>query len=213
MMQPDQSDQSDHPTPRPDRPKGPVRTGPAWLTPLCEYGPLAIFFLAYWLGDLMLATKAVIVATAAACLLSYIALRRIPWLPLTTAVIVAVFGGLTLWLQDETFIKMKPTIVQLLFAAILFGAAALGKLPLKRLMGAGLALPDAAWRALGLRFAVFFLILAGLNELVWRTQSTDFWVNFKLFGLIGLNILFMATQIPFIMRHATDANRSAPPRD
>jgi intracellular septation protein len=125
----------------------------------------------------------------------------VPLVPLITAAIVAVFGGLTLWLQDETFIKMKPTIVQALFAVVLLGGLALGRPLLKPLLGAVMPpMSERAWRQFTLRYALFFLAMAGLNELVWRTQSTDFWVTFKVFGLPGMTILFILAQIPFVGR-------------
>jgi intracellular septation protein len=115
--------------------------------------------------------------------------------------VVGVFGGLTLWSGDEIFIKMKPTIVQLLFAAALLGGLALDRPVLKPLLGAAWPMDDLGWRRLSLRFAVFFLIMAALNEAVWRTQSTDAWVLFKVFGLFGLTLLFSLAQMPLMTRH------------
>ena len=126
-------------------------------------------------------------------------------MPLITAAIVAVFGGLTLWLQDETFIKMKPTIVEALFSAILLGGLALGRPLLKPLLGAAWPMDDAGWRKLTLRFAVFFAAMAALNEIVWRTQSTDVWVTFKVVGLMALTLLFAVFQAPLMKRHAVEA--------
>lgn len=183
------------------------RPEPRWLKPVTEYGPLAIFFAAYWYGDLMLATKAVVVATVIALAISYGIARRIPIMPLVTAIIVVIFGGLTILLADETFIKMKPTIVQLLFAGVLLGGIALGRQPLKLVLSGAITMRDAAWRTLTLRFALFFLVMAGVNEIVWRTQSTDFWVNFKVFGLLGITLLFSLSQAPFIARENTAAEK------
>ena len=177
------------------------RPAPAWLKPVTEYGPLAVFVVAYALGDLMVATAALIAATAVALILSYAMARHIPALPLVTAIIVGIFGGLTLWLQDETFIKLKPTIVQVLFAAVLFGGLLFNKPLLKKVMGAALHMDDQGWRILTLRFAVFFLVMAGLNEVVWRTQSTDIWVGFKTFGIVGLTLVFGLCQAGVIKRH------------
>jgi intracellular septation protein len=177
------------------------RAAPRWVAPLCEYGPLAAFFVAYLRWDLMVAT-AVLIATALLALgLSFWKSRRLPWMPVITAGVVALFGGLTLWFSDETFIKMKPTIVQLLFAAILFGGVALRRPVLKTLLGNAWPMDDAGWRRLSFRFAVFFLAMAGLNEAVWRTQSTDVWVAFKVFGLLGLTLLFTLAQLPLMQRH------------
>ncbi len=178
---------------------------PKWLRPLTEYGPLAAFMGAYWYSDLMLATQAVVVATILALALAYLIARRVPMLPLVTAGLVVVFGGLTLWLKDETFIKMKPTIVQLLFAVILFGGLALGRHPLRLVLKGALTMGDAAWRTLTVRFGLFFIVMAVVNEAVWRTQSTDFWVNFKVFGILGLTLLFSFSQAPFIARATAEA--------
>jgi intracellular septation protein len=178
------------------------KRAPRWIGPATEYGPLVLFVIAYWADGLMTATKVIVAATLLAVALSFALTRKLPWMPVVTAVIVAIFGGLTILLDDAIFIKMKPTIVQLLFAGVLVGTLAFGKLPLKKVMGGGLHLPDHAWRQLSLRFALFFLVMAGLNELVWRTQSTDFWVTFKVGGILGLTFLFVMAQVPFISRHA-----------
>jgi intracellular septation protein len=174
---------------------------PRWLKPAIDYGPLAVFFASYVSLGLMAATAALIVASLIALLLAWLLERRVPLVPLITAAIVVVFGGLTLWLQDETFIKMKPTIVQAIFALILVGGLAFGRPLLKPLLGPMMPpMSDRAWRQFTLRYALFFLAMAGLNELVWRTQSTDFWVTFKVFGLPTLTILFILTQVPFVGR-------------
>jgi intracellular septation protein len=174
---------------------------PGWLKPTVDYGPLAVFFASYLAFGLMAATAALIAVSLVALLLAWLLERRVPLVPLITAAIVAVFGGLTLWLQDETFIKMKPTIVQALFAVVLLGGVAFGRPLLKPLLGAVMPpMSERAWRQFTLRYALFFLAMAGLNELVWRTQSTDFWVTFKVFGLPGLTILFILAQIPFVGR-------------
>lgn len=179
-----------------------------WLKPLVDYVPLAAFLAGYLLNDkdLMKATIWLMIATAAAVLVSIIIERRIPWMPLTTAIIVAVFGGLTLWFNDETFIKMKPTIIQFLFAAVLLGGLAFGKALLKPLLQSAWTLRDEAWRTLTLRFGLFFIATGILNEIVWRTQSTDFWFAFKLFGLIGLTMVFFISQTPFILRESKTDN-------
>ena len=174
---------------------------PRWLAPLTDYGPLAVFFAAYLLADLMTATAALMAATLAALALSYAVARRIPVMAVVTAAIVGVFGGLTLALQDDTFIKMKPTIVQLIFAAILFAGLALRRSPLKAVLGKALELDDAGWRSLSLRYALFFAAMAALNEAVWRTQSESFWVSFKVFGLAALTVAFTLAQMPLISRH------------
>jgi intracellular septation protein len=127
--------------------------------------------------------------------------RKVPAMPLVTAVVVMVFGGLTLLLQDETFIKMKPTIINGLFAATLLGGLAMGRTFLKALFGSVFRLDEAGWRKLSLRWALFFIAVAVLNEAVWRTTSTDFWVSFKVFGILPLTVLFALLQTPLIRRH------------
>ena len=183
---------------------------PRWLKPVVDYGPLAVFFASYLAFGLMVATAALIAVSLVVLLLAWLLERRVPLVPLITAAIVAVFGGLTLWLQDETFIKMKPTIVQALFALILCGSVALRRPVLKPLLGPMMPpMSERAWRQFTLRYALFFLAMAGLNELVWRTHSTDFWVTFKVFGLPGLTILFILAQIPFVGRATRTAQAEA----
>ena len=183
---------------------------PRWLKPAVDYGPLAVFFASYLAFGLMAATAALIAVSLVALLLAWLLERRVPLVPLITAAVVAVFGGLTLWLQDETFIKMKPTIVQAVFALVLLGGLAFGRPLLKPLLGAVMPpMSERAWRQFTLRYALFFLAMAGLNELVWRTQSTDFWVTFKVFGLPGLTILFILAQIPFVGRETRTAQAEA----
>jgi intracellular septation protein len=185
-----------------------VTQTPRWLRPAVDYGPLAAFFLTYLLYGLMAATAVVVGASLVALVAAWAIERRVPLIPLITAAVVAVFGGLTLWLQDETFIKMKPTIVQALFAAILLGGLVLRRPLLKPLFGAMMPpMSDRAWSQFTLRYALFFVAMALLNELVWRTQSTDFWVSFKVFGLPVLTILFIVSQMPFISRHAGRVTR------
>jgi len=176
---------------------------PAWLKTVVDYGPLAVFFISYKYSDnLLLATKLIIGSTALAVLISFLMTRKVPFMPIVTALLVGIFGGLTLYLQDETFIKMKPTFIQTAFAFILSIGLLLQRIWLKPLMGGSINMPDRAWRILTWRFVCFFLFSASLNEVVWRTQSTDVWVTFKVFGLVGLTIFFIASQLPFINRHA-----------
>ena len=179
---------------------------PGWLRSVVEYGPIAAFFIAYSIADLFVATASIMVATALALALSYIVERRIPMMPLITAGIIGVFGGLTLWLQDETFIKMKPTIIQVIIGTVLYSGLLTKRLFLKSLMGAAWHITDEGWRVLTVRFALFFFLMGALNEVVWRTQSTDLWVNFKVFGLMGLTIVFILTQLPLLKRFAIEVN-------
>lgn len=179
------------------------------LNAAIEYGPLAVFLVAYVLGNryleetpaLMAATAAIMASTVVALSVAWFVQRRIPKVPLVSAVLLMLFGGLTLWLQDPVFFKMKPTFVYLLFSVLLLGGIALRRPLLKPLLGTAWQLDDAGWNKLTIRFGLFFLALAGLNELVWRTQSTDFWVTYKVFGTMGLILVFTMLQIGLINRH------------
>lgn len=166
-----------------------------------DYGPLLIFFGVYFFTDILTATAALVAASLVALAVSWAVVRRVPWLPLLAAVVLTIFGGLTLIFEDDLFIKIKPTIVQLLFAAVLLGGLAIRKIWLKMVIGKALKMPDAAWRTLTVRFAVFFIIMAAANEVVWRSFSTDFWVTFDTFGQMGITFAFLASQYPFIARN------------
>ncbi len=179
----------------------PTPTAPPWLKPAVDYGPLMVFLAFYFATDLLTATAALIAVTVLALVLALWIERRVAWMPLVTATVVGIFGGLTLWSGDEIFIKMKPTIAQLLFASVLLGSLAIGRPVLKPLLGAAWPMDDLGVRRLSQRFAVFFLVMAALNEAVWRTQSTDVWVLFKVFGLLGLTLLFSVSQVPLMTRH------------
>ncbi len=172
---------------------------PRWLSPAVDYAPLTLFFLAYVFFDLFVATAVVMVACTVAATVSWLVTHRLPILPLMTAGVVAVFGGLTLWLQDETFIKIKPTIIQALFALILFGGLAFRRPLLKPLLGPMIPhIDDTGWRKLTFRYALFFITMAGLNEVVWRSQTTDLWVTFKVFGIPALSFVFLLAQWPLL---------------
>lgn len=190
-----------------------VPAAPPALKLFLDLGPLAAFFVAYHLAGLMTATAVIMAATAAALVVSYVLLRRLPLVPVFTALIVGVFGGLTLWLDDEIFIKMKPTIINGLFAVILLGGLATGRALLKPLFEMAFKLTEGGWRQLSLRWALFFIAMALLNELVWRTMTTDFWVNFKVFGLLGLTFVFALSQLPFISRNGPDAESAKTAKD
>ncbi len=181
----------------------------AWVKPTTDYGPLIVFFIAYVRFDLMTATAALMAATAVALTLALIFERRVPMMPVITAVIVGIFGGLTLWLDDEMFIKLKPTIVQGLMSAVLLGGLVFGKPLLKPVIGTAWPMDDLGWRRLTFRFGCFFAVMAVVNEAVWRTQSTDFWVTFKVFGLMGLTFVFGMLQMPLLNRHRIDEANDA----
>ena len=166
-----------------------------------EVGPLVAFFIANSRGGIITGTGVFMVATIVSLGLSLGLFRRIPILPLATAVFVLFFGGLTIILNDDFFIKIKPTVVNTLFGALLLGGVALNRLVMKPLLGTVLALTDEGWRKLSIRWALFFFLLAILNEIVWRNVSTDMWVNFKVFGIMPLTILFSFSQLPLLTRY------------
>ena len=178
---------------------------PKWLKPVTEYLPLAAFFLVYWKTDLIMATKVLVGITLVTTLIAFFITRKVAVMPLVTAGILGFFGGLTIIFQDESFIKMKPTVVQIAFAGILWGGLFFHKIFLKIVMGASLKMPDDVWITLTHRLACFFLVCAGLNELVWRTQTTDFWVTFKVFGLTGLTLVFFAFQFPLFNKYLDES--------
>ena len=166
-----------------------------------ELGPLIVFFVANAKFNLFVATGAFMVAIVAAMIASYVVVRHVPMMAIVTAVIVLVFGTLTLVLHDETFIKVKPTIIYGLFAAILGGGLLFGRSFIAILFNQMFNLTPKGWRILTMRWALFFLGMAVLNEVVWRTQSTDFWVAFKAFGAIPITMIFAMTQMPVIKRY------------
>jgi intracellular septation protein len=187
-----------------------------------DLGPLLLFFFANakpalfepWIAPLIPAAVAtgersgIFVATAvfmigilAALVVSYILTRRLPMMAVVSAVIVVVFGGATLFFQNDTFIKMKPTIIYLLFAGTLFGGMVLHRPLLATVFDQMFHLTDEGWRKLTIRWSLFFLALAVLNEIVWRTQTTDTWVTFKVFGVTPLTFVFAALQYPLLMKY------------
>lgn len=176
---------------------------------LVDFGPLAVFFVAYKVAGLMQATIALIVATVIALAIGYVATRRLALMPLITGLVVLIFGGLTLWFNDGVFIKMKPTIVQGIFAVLLFGGLLLKRPTLQYVMGDALQLTNDGWRILTFRFALFFTSMAILNEIVWRNVSEDLWIDFKVFGILGLTILFSLSQMPLMKRHMIETDEAA----
>src|ERR1700735_403384 len=169
-----------------------------------DFGPLAVFFFANNHYDIFVATATFMIAVLVALAISYVMTRHLPIMPVVTAVIVVVFGGLTLFLHDATFIKVKPTIIYALFGAVLIGGLFFNKPLLGVVFDSLFNLTEEGWRKLTLRWAIFFFALAVLNEIVWRNTSTDVWVDFKVFGVVPLTFLFGALQSPLLKKYAAD---------
>ncbi len=168
---------------------------------LIELGPLVAFFAANWLGGIFWGTGVFMAATAVSLAVSWALTGKLAMVPLVSAVFVAVFGALTLWLHSDLFIKVKVTLINALFGVVLLGGAAMGRSYLKLIMGEAVKLQEKAWLTLSIRWGVFFLAMAALNEIVWRTFSTDVWVNFKVFGLLPLTLVFALANTPFMSKH------------
>jgi intracellular septation protein len=182
---------------------GPDESGTRQLLKfVVELGPLVVFFLTNARAGIFWGTGLFIGATLVSLAASRILFGRIPVMPLVSAVVVVVFGGLTLWLQDELFIKLKPTIVNSIFAAVLFGGLLSGRSLLSYLFGDVFALTEEGWRKLTFRWACFFVFLAVLNELAWRLLTTDQWVTFKVFGIMPITMVFALSQMGLLQRHA-----------
>ena len=171
---------------------------------LIDIGPLAVFFIFYSRGDLKSAIIPFMIATIISVLFSYIMEKKIPVMPTVGALIILIFGGLTIYFDNEVFFKMKPTIINLLFALILYGGMIVKKPLLKFLLGAAIKLEDEGWKILTQRWISFFIALAVLNEIVWRTQSTDIWVNFKVFGILPITFIFTMTQFSLIKKYQNE---------
>ena len=169
---------------------------------MLEIGPLGVFFLANAKKGIFWATATFMVAITVSLMISWLMERRIPKLPLVTGIFVLIFGSLTLLLQDELFIKLKPTIVNIFFATILISGLIYKKSFLQSFLGEMFLMNDEGWRILTIRWACFFVFLAFLNELMWRNFSTDTWVNFKVFGIMPLTLLFSFAQLPMMNRHS-----------
>lgn len=167
-----------------------------------ELGPLAIFFFANSRFGIFTATAVFMVAITIALAVSWMLTRKLPMMPLVTGIVVLVFGGLTLYLQNDLFIKLKPTIVNCLFGSILLGGLYFGKSLLGYVFDSVFKLTDEGWRLLTFRWGVFFFILAIINEIVWRNFSTDFWVSFKVFGFMPITLAFTLFQMPLITKHS-----------
>ena len=175
-----------------------------WLKLTLELGPLLVFFFANGRFGIFAATGAIMAAMAVSLAASWAINRRLAVMPLVTGIVVAIFGTLTLVLHDDTFIKMKPTIVNVLFGGALLGGLAFGKTLLGYVFDGAFHLDAAGWRKLTIRWCLFFLLLAVLNEAIWRTQSTEFWIAFKVWGIMPLTLLFSVAQLPLLTRHAIE---------
>jgi intracellular septation protein len=173
---------------------------------LLEVGPLVVFFVVNTQAGIWWGTGCFVVATVIALVCSLVMVGRVPIMPLVSGTFVIIFGGLTLYLQDDLFIKIKPTIVNTLFALILFGGLAFGRSWLKYLFEDAFHLTEEGWRLLTFRWAAFFVVLAVLNEVVWRNVPTDYWSGFKLFGILPLTIIFAISQIGLLKKHGISAN-------
>lgn len=178
-----------------------TRPAPQWLKPAVEYGPLALFVVAYFAAGLMAATVVLMLATVIGLAASWLVTRHVPLMPMVTAVIVLVFGGLTLWLNDESFIKMKPTIVYALFAVVLGGGLVLGRPVLRKVLGHAIDLDAVGWKILTRRLALFFLVMAVANEVARQVLTTDQWVLWKMPGSLIITLAFMMAQGRLILRH------------
>lgn len=191
-----------------------------------ELGPLVVFFIVNFRGEwfldtfpalrelfaqpIIFATATFMVAMAISLVLSQIIMKRIPVMPLVTGVVVLVFGGLTLYFQDALFIKLKPTITNALFGSVLLGGLLFGQSLLRYVFGEVYRLKPRGWYLLTLRWGIFFFVLAALNEIVWRNFSDDFWVGFKVWGIMPLTMLFAMSQLPLLNKFAPDEENADP---
>lgn len=166
-----------------------------------DLGPLLIFFASFKFFGIFGATAAFMAAVLAALAIGYALERRISPMPLFTAVLVVIFGGLTLYLKNDIFIKMKPTVLYGFFGAVLLGGLASGRLFIKYVFAQAFELNEAGWKKLTVRWGLFFLALAALNEAVWRSTTTDIWVSFKVWGIIPLIFLFALAQTRLVIKH------------
>lgn len=177
----------------------------AWSKFLCDYFPLIIFIAVYKFSSapnpLIPATLYLLASTLFALIISYILTKKIAKMPLISAIILGIFGGLTLISGNDLFIKIKPTLINLIFAAILFFGYITKRPLIKHLFGGSLKMEDKAWLTLALRWGYFFIFLALLNEAIWRNFATDFWVNFKLFGVLPISMIFTLSQVPFMIKN------------
>jgi intracellular septation protein len=194
------------PTPQDSGPPKEAEIDPQQLWKLLvELGPLLLFFFVNSRAGIFWGTGTLVVATAVSIVVSRVMFGKLAIMPLVSAFFVIIFGGLTLWLADDLFIKLKPTIVNLIFASVLLGGLAVGHSLLRHLFGDVFKLTDEGWRQLTLRWGLFFVALAVLNEIVWRNFSTDTWVSFKVFGIMPLTMIFGISQMGLLKTHEAKA--------
>lgn len=167
-----------------------------------DLGPLLLFFFANAYAGIYFATGAFMVATLVTLAISYYLIRRFPVMPIVTAVIVMVFGALTLWLHNDTFIKLKPTILYVMFAVVLLAGLATGRPLFQIVLDGAIHLKEEGWKKLTLNWSLFFLVMAAINEFVWRSFTTDQWVAFKTFGFLPLTLVFALSQAPIMAKYA-----------
>ena len=189
----------------------PAKALPPLLKFVLEFGPLALFFLCYGRFGIFVATGVMMAAVVVTLAVSYARLRRLPIMPVVTAVIVVVFGSFTLIFHDETLIKLKPTVLYLLFSGALFFGLIFNKPMLQIMFDGALNVTPRGWRLLTWRWAIFFLALALLNEIIWRNVTTEHWVAFKTFGFLPITLIFAIAQTPLILKHAADAGEGDDP--
>ena len=173
-----------------------------------DLGPLVLFFVAFKFADIFVATGVFMAASIASLTIGYALTRTFSPMPLITAIIVVIFGGLTLYLKNDTFIKMKPTVLYAFFGIILLGGLAFNRLFIKAVFAQAFELDEAGWRKLTWRWGFFALGLAVLNEIVWRHFSTDIWVDFKVWAIIPLIFLFALAQTPLVMKHQIEDDKT-----
>jgi intracellular septation protein len=175
-----------------------------------DLGPLALFFGGYKFFGFFVATGIFMVAVLAALAIGYLAERRLSPMPLVTAILVVVFGGLTIGLKSEVFLKIKPTVLYVFFSSLLLGGLAFNRLFIKYIFEQAFDLTERGWRMLTWRWGLFFAFLAILNEVIWRNTSTDFWVWFKFAGVLPLTFIFALAQTPFVMKHQLEEGKTEP---
>ena len=175
---------------------------------ITDFGPLLIFFIIYYNSgkNLKVAIPPLIIATIVAVVIVWFLEKKIPYIPLLGGILISLFGGLTIYFNNPIFIYMKPTIINILFGLALFFGKYFSREPvLKKILGKSIKLNDMGWQILNIRWMYFFFFLALVNELVWRTQTEEFWVNFKVWGMLPITIVFTGFQIPLINKHKIDA--------